>query len=257
LLTDALIIIACILGALIFLFLVTRTYAAPARKEANDFTGAVVAVIGTTYAVILAFMLSGVWNMFQQAQSNEEQEANALVNVWRIATQLQVPGAQEAQAACLKYANIAVQKEWPALLADKPMPTDNADTINQLWKFAGEIQSHSGNDSIAAYQMMEELRLLTEYRRIRTMQSQEELPAILWAVLIVGGIITVVAACFFGVPSFHFHVLQVGMLSFLISLVLVAIADIDRPYQGPVTVQPEGFTFTREMIGTPPASSPQ
>jgi len=248
-LTDALIIVACICGALLFLFVVTRTYAAPTRKEANDFTGAVVAVIGTTYAVILAFMLSGVWNLYQQAQANEEQEANALVNVWRISNQLQVSGAQEAKAACLKYAKVAVDKEWPAMLASKPLPQDNNETINELWRFAGQIQAHSGTDSIAAYQMMEELRLLTEYRRIRIMQSREELPAILWAVLIVGGVITIAAACFFGVPSFHFHVLQVGVLAFLISLVLVAIADIDRPYQGAVTVQPEGFSFSRETIG--------
>jgi hypothetical protein len=249
LLSDALIIIACIAGALLFLFIVTRTYDAPKRKEANDFTGAVVAVIGTTYAVILAFMLSGVWNQFQQAQNNEEQEANSLVNVWRIASQLPVPGAQEAQALCLKYADNAIHKEWPALLDAKPLPPENADIINQLWKFAGQIQAHSGNDSIAAYQMMEELRMLTEYRRVRVMQSREALPGMLWAVLIAGGIITVAAACFFGVPSFHFHVLQVAVLSFLISLVLVAIADIDRPYQGGVTVQPEGFSFARETVG--------
>ena len=249
-LSDALIIIACIVGALIFLFIVSRTYAAHARKESNDFTGAVVAVIGTTYAVILAFMLSGVWNQYQQAQSNEEQEANSLVNVWRIATQLQVPGAQEAQALCLNYADNVIHQEWPALLASKPLPPENANVINQLWKFAGQIQAHSGNDSIAAYQMMEELRLLTEYRRIRVMQSREALPAILWAVLIVGGIISIAAACLFGVPSFRFHVLQVGVLSFLISLVLVAIADIDRPYQGGLTVQPEGFSFARETVGT-------
>ncbi len=252
-LIDALIIVACIIGAVVFLFLVTRTYDAPRRKESNDFTGAVVAVIGTTYAVILAFMLSGVWNMFQQAQTNEEQEANALVNVWRIASQLQVPGVEQARAECLTYADIAVRKEWPAMLMGKPIPIDNTEIINQLWKFAGAVQENSGKDSIAAYQMMEELRLLTEYRRIRIMQAREELPAILWAVLIIGGIITVSAACFFGVPSFHFHVLQVAVLSFLISLVLVAIADIDRPYQGAVTVQPEGFSFSRDMItGQPP-----
>lgn len=247
-LIDALIIIASIVGALVFLFLVTRTYDAPRRKESNDFTGAVVAVIGTTYAVILAFMLSGVWNMFQQAQTNEEQEANALVNVWRIVSQLQVPGAEQARADCLKYADVAVQKEWPAMLHAKPLPLENTDIINRLWAFAGQVQANSGKDSIAAYQMMEELRLLTEYRRIRIMQSREELPAILWAVLIIGGVITVAAACFFGVPSFRFHVLQVAVLSFLISLVLVAIGDIDRPYQGAVTVQPEGFSFSRDMI---------
>lgn len=247
-LTDALIIVACIVGALVFLFVITKTYAAPARKESNDFTGAVVAVIGTTYAVILAFMLSGVWNQFQQAQNNEEQEANALVNIWRIASQLQVPGVEEVRAACLKYSDNAVRVEWPAMLAGRPLPLDNTELINQLWKFAGDIQANSGKDSIAVYQMMEELRMLTEYRRIRIMQAREGLPAILWAVLIVGGTITVSAACFFGVPSFHFHVLQVGVLSFLIALVLVAIADIDRPYQGDVTVQPEGFSFSRETI---------
>jgi hypothetical protein len=246
---DALIIIACIVGALLFLFLVSRTFEAPKRKESNDFTGAVVAVIGTTYAVILAFMLSNVWNQYQQAQSNEEQEANALVNVWRTATQLQVPGAQEAQELCQKYADNAIHIEWPALLASKPLPPQNAEVINQLWKFAGQIQAHSGNDTNTAYQMMEELRMLTEFRRIRMMQSRESLPPMLWAVLIAGGVITIASACFFGVPSFRFHVLQVAVLSFLISLVLVAIADIDRPYQGGLTVQPEGFSFTRETVG--------
>lgn len=200
-LKDALIIIACILGALVFLLVVTRTSAAPARKEANDFTGAVVAVIGTTYAVILAFMLSGVWNMFQQAQGNEELEANALTNMWRIAGQLGPPASTEVRALCLKYAHDAVDKEWPALAEDKPAPPETSQTVDQLWTVAGQSQSHPGDDSIAVYQLVEELRMLTEYRRTRMMQAREGLPAILWAVLIAGGVITVAASCFFGVPK--------------------------------------------------------
>ena len=58
-------------------------------------------MIGTTYAVILAFTLAGVWTMFQQAQANEEQEANALVNVFRIAksSTIQMP-RQSRTYAC-------------------------------------------------------------------------------------------------------------------------------------------------------------
>jgi len=108
---------------------------------------------------------------------------------------------------------------------------------------AGQSQARSGTDTIASYQFMEELRMLTEYRRIRIMHSKEELPGILRAVLIAGGIITVAASCFFGVPNFKFHVMQVIVLSFLIALVLVAIADLDRPYQGNEIVQPSGFTL--------------
>ena len=114
-LSNILIIIACVGAALLFLFLVTRTSTAPSRKESNDFTGAVVAVIGTTYAVILAFTLSGVWSMFQQAQANEEQEANALVNVFRIATQLQDANAEQIQDLCRRYADNALDREWPAM----------------------------------------------------------------------------------------------------------------------------------------------
>jgi hypothetical protein len=239
---NILIILGCTGAALLFLYTVGRVSPSHARKESNDFTGAVVAVIGTTYAVILAFTLSGVWYMFQGAQANEEQEANALTNIFRIASQLQDPNAQRIQELCIRYADNAVHREWPAL-ENGNMPPQGGEIIDQLWHLAGQAQAHAQPDAIAAYQLMEELRGLTQYRRLRAMQGRESLPGILWAVLVAGGIVTVASACFFGVTNFRFHLLQVIVLSFLISLVLVAIADIDRPYQGFVKVDPEGFAF--------------
>src|SRR5271157_5328363 len=114
-LANILSIVGCVAASMAFLYLVSRTSSTPSRKESNDFTGAVVAVIGTTYAVILAFTLSGVWSMFQQAQVNEEQEANALVNVFRIATQLQDANAKQIQDLCVRYADNAVAHEWTAM----------------------------------------------------------------------------------------------------------------------------------------------
>jgi len=110
---NTLIILACIGASILFLFVVTRTSTAPSRKESNDFTGAVVAVIGTTYAVIMAFTLAGVWNMFQGAQANDEQEANSLVKLYRIAGQLQDPNAREIQDLCIRYADNVANREWP------------------------------------------------------------------------------------------------------------------------------------------------
>ena len=237
---------------MVFLFLVSRTSTAPSRKESNDFTGAVVAVIGTTYAVILAFTLAGVWAMLQQAQANEEQEANALVNIYRIASQLKDPNAKPIQELCVRYANNALEREWPAM-DKRQMPPEGAEIINQFWTLAGEIQARAQPDAIGAYQLMEELRLLTQHRRVRIMDSREALPGILWAVLIAGGIITVASSCFFGVPSFRFHLLQVLMLSFLIALVLVAISDIDQPYQGEVKVAPQGFEFAASSLNKHPS----
>lgn len=240
---NVVIIVACVLAALAFLWVVTRSSAPVNRKESNDFTGAVVAVIGTTYAVILAFMLSGVWNMLQQAQANADQEANSLVNVWRISASIEPAVGSQVRELCEKYAQLVITKEWPAMVADEPLPAATRDILNQLWRLSTQNQAQAGPDSIASYQFMEELRMLTEYRRVRLMHSKEELPGILRMVLIAGGIITVAASCFFGVPSFRFHVLQIVVLTFLISLVLVAIANLDRPYQGNDIVQPNGFVL--------------
>jgi hypothetical protein len=70
------------------------------------------------------------------------------------------------------------------------------------------------------------------HRRIRLLESRERLPALLWAVLAVGGIVTVGSTCLFGVDNFKLHMVQVFEISFLLSLMLVAIASIDRPFQG-------------------------
>ena len=250
-LANIFIIIGCVAGGTAFLFLVTRTSNAPSRKESNDFTGAVVAVIGTTYAVILAFTLAGVWTMFKQAEANEEQEANALVNIFRIARQLNDPNAKAIQELCVRYVDNALQREWPAT-EKQQMPPEGEEIIDQLWTLAGESEAHAQPGAIAVYQLMEELRGLTQYRRVRAMQVREGLPGIFWAVLVAGGIITVASSCFFGVPNFRFHLLQVIMLSFLIALVLVAIADIDQPYQGGVTVAPQGFSFAARTLHQQP-----
>jgi hypothetical protein len=99
---------------------------------------------------------------------------------------------------------------------------------------------------------------MTEHRRIRLLQSRQQLPALLWAVLVVGGIVTVGSTCLFGVENFKLHLVQVFEISFLLSLMLVAIASINRPYQGDVHVTPEAFRYALETMQEPaPATAPR
>jgi hypothetical protein len=90
---------------------------------------------------------------------------------------------------------------------------------------------------------------------MRELQSRTQLPPILWMVLLLGGVITTMSSCLFGTENFKLHCVQVVSLTFLLSLALVAIADIDRPFQGAVHVTPIGFeraraTFTEFPIET-------
>jgi hypothetical protein len=72
---------------------------------------------------------------------------------------------------------------------------------------------------------------MTEFRRLRQSQVNAHLPGILWLVLVIGATVTIMSACLFGTSDFRVHLIQVGMMSLLISSVLIAIADINRPFR--------------------------
>jgi hypothetical protein len=56
------------------------------------------------------------------------------------------------------------------------------------------------------------------------------------------------SACLFECQNFALHFIHVFVLSLSLSLVLVSIAEIDRPFQGPVRVRPEAFVFAQETF---------
>jgi hypothetical protein len=54
-------------------------------------------------------------------------------------------------------------------------------------------------------------------------------------------VLTLLSASLFGSLNPRLHVTQVITLALMLSLSLVAIADVNRPFQGAVHVTPKGF----------------
>ena len=241
------IIITCIVGSL-FVLAVLRHYWSPTQRLAhNDIVGSSVSVIGTTYAVLIAFMLSGVWSNLQGAWLNAEQEANSLVNIFRFAYQLPPESQPHIQQLVREYCQTMISEEWPAMARG----TESAAArriAQQLWRVLTGVAPRNGTEQAVMDHSLTELTTMTEHRRIRLLQSRQRLPPLLWAVLIVGGTVTVGSACMFGVESLKVHLVQVFEISFLLSLMLVAIAAIDRPFQGDVHVEPDAFRYALEAM---------
>src|SRR5258708_2006043 len=90
---------------------------------------------------------------------------------------------------------------------------------------------------------LSELAGLPEHRHTRLLQSKYRLPAIFWGVLLVGGLLTIASASMFGSGNAMFHALQVFSFTLLITLVLLAIADVNLPFRGWVHIS--NFAFVR------------
>ncbi|HSY12904.1 MAG TPA: hypothetical protein VK976_12000 [Verrucomicrobiae bacterium] len=234
------ILIASTAGSLLFMWALNHFWPRESRKEHNDQIGWQLTALGTTYAVILGFMLFAVWSEFQSADLNADLEADALVNVYRVAEGLPEPQRTQLQNLARNYAEVVINAEWNEMASGK-VPNGSRDVDRQMWATVMSIKSASPAELNAADHALTQLGSLTQFNRTRIMQSTDRLPAVLWSVLIVGGILSVASSCLFGSANEVLHSLQVFAFSLLIALGLVAIAAINRPFQGTVHVHTFGF----------------
>jgi lipid-A-disaccharide synthase-like uncharacterized protein len=244
---DAILVILSVLVSLGFLWVLQHFWPCSQRRDHNDIIGWQVSVLGTTYAVIIGFMLYAVWTTLQSAEINADAEANCLVNAFRLADGLPAPQRIEVHRLAREYADAVINDEWPAMLRGQLNPSGHG-VIQQLWSAALKTSPSTFAEQTSMSMTLSEISSMTEHRRMRELQSRTQLPPILWMVLLLGGIITIMSSCLFGTENFKLHCVQVVSLTFLLSLALVAIADIDRPFQGAVHVTPIGFERARAIF---------
>ncbi len=244
------IVIAGVIGSLFFLALVNWLWPRDRRFAHNDQIGWQLSVLGTTYAVILGFMLYAVWTAFSEANSNVEFEANDLVSVYWLADGLPEPQRTQLRDLTRRYADVAINQDWPAMYAGQ-LPNASLAVNAEMWKVLISAKTATPTQSTAEDHALNELSSLTEHRRTRVMQSLSHLPPVLWWVLVVGGSVTIASACMFGSSNLVLHFLQVFALSLLIALGLVAIGEIHRPFQGSVHIPNYAFVRAQQNMQGP------
>jgi Protein of unknown function (DUF4239) len=242
---NAVVVAITVLVSLLVTIGLNRIWPNEKRRQYNDLIGWQLSILGTTYAVILGFMLYTVWTRFGEAELNVELEANAVVSLYHLADGLPADQRTQVQTLARTYADAVINQEWP-LMAQGEVPRQSSATIREMWKTVTSDKAASPSEANAQDQMMEQLESLEQHRLTRILQSMESLPNVLWCVLLVGGSLTIVSVCIFGSQSVKLQMLEVFSFSLLIALCLVAIADIHRPFYGLVHVS--DYAFQRAHI---------
>jgi hypothetical protein len=239
-LTQNILIIILTMGAsLLFMFGLNRFWPVEKRHTPNALIGWQLSVLGTTYAVTLGFMLYTDWTNFNSAYLNAELEANSLRNIYRLAQGLPQQRV-EIEGLGRAYADAVVNHDWPDMAGGR-LPEDSHLINEQMWTALMSIKVASPSELMAEDHALSELSSLTMHRRTRLLQSTYELPSIFWCVLLTGGVLTVVSVSMFGSANPRVHTLQVFSLTLLVTLVMLAIADVDRPFRGWVHISSYAF----------------
>ena len=251
------VIVAGLLGTVFAVWIINRFWRANARKLYNDVMGWQFGVLGTTYAVILGFMLSSVWSSYMVASQDVSEEATANLGVFRSAENLPKPYSDQLRNIAILYASTMIQDEWPAMANDGPLTAGDS-VIASMWTLSLNMLKDLPAQSEAASSVRAAIRLLQDKRERRREQYRAQLPPIMWAVLIGGAILVIASSCLSGNENLRLHYFHVLSISTLILLMLTAIADIARPFGGGTSLDPVAFreAYSRMSTAVSPLSAP-
>jgi hypothetical protein len=244
------VIAATVIASLLFMLLLNRLWPWEMRRPHNDLIGWQASILGTTYAVILGFMLYTVWTRLGEADLNVDLEANAVVDIYHLAEGMPEPQRNQLQTLARSYVSAVIDQEWPQM-ANGETPSRTSDINREMWKTVMSARPSSPTEMNAQENALSQLSLLAEHRLTRSVQSAAKLPIVLWCVLLVGGALTILSACTFGNDSLKLQALQVFSLTLLISLSLVAISDIHRPFHGLIRVSDHAFRGAQQTMQVP------
>src|ERR1700677_4233245 len=106
------ILVIVLAASIAFMAGLNRIWPVARRYTSNDQIGWQLSVLGTTYAVILGFMLYTEWSEFGAADLNADLEASALRNVFRMAEGLPAQQRTQLEMQARSYVDAVLDHDW-------------------------------------------------------------------------------------------------------------------------------------------------
>jgi hypothetical protein len=254
---GVLIVGAACLAAVGGLALVQRLVPATIRKEHNDVAGFIYAVLGVIYAVLLALVVIAVWEEYGRARVTVESEANALAEIFWLAHRLPEPEGPHLQELARSYAEVVVDEEWPLMEQGRtPLMERTRETpsgwvlIDEIRVTLQELEPRTVAEQELYAEGLDQVQRLADARRMRLVAAEESIPAVLWVVLVVGGLVAVGFAYLFGLENTWAHRLMVVSLAGVIALVLFTIGAMDHPFSGGARIGTDAFELVLNRFET-------
>jgi uncharacterized membrane protein YgaE (UPF0421/DUF939 family) len=254
---GVLIVCGACLAAAVGLALVQRLVPTEVRQKHNDVAGFIYAVLGVIYAVLLALVVIAVWEEFGRARVTVESEANALAEIFWLAHQLPEPEGRELQELAHSYAEEVVDEEWPLMEQGRTPQMENTQETTRGWVLIDdiratlqEVEPRTVAEQALYAEGLDQVQRLADARRTRLVAAEESIPAVLWVVLVVGGMVTVGFAYLFGLDNTWAHRLMVVSLAGVIALVLFTIGAMDHPFSGGARIGTGAFELVLNRFDT-------
>jgi hypothetical protein len=238
--------------------LLARRHAPPGSRFADsDRAAGVFGVLGTSFAVLLAFVIFLAFESYGTAKEKAGQEAIAITEAHRRAGLFPPPERDALRGTLICYARAVIDDEWRTMRDGRQSALVEA-WLDDLDATASALTVTGAKRSVAFGGLLDTLSTRREGRRGRLAEAQPFVPAPLWIVLILSASLVLGYMCLYADPdeAWPIQAALIGTVACVVVSGLLIVQFLDRPYQDRSgSIRPVEMTRTlRLMEGTPGAA---
>lgn len=203
--------------------------------------------IGVVYAVALALTVVFVEEGYQTVEEAVNDEVVALWDVYRSVEGFGPPANEAIQADIRHYVDGVIDDEWPRERRNHRSPQ----TRKQLENIDRTLIMHrprDGHQEVIYAELMGDMDRVRDARQRRVFLGQKGISNILWAVIVIGALITLGFCCFLPVSRLSVHLAMNVAMASLFALIVALIVSMDHPMRGEFSVSPAAFEHLRDAM---------
>lgn len=216
------------------------------ERRANDVVIFVAANYGVIYAVLLGLLAVATFQTTKDLEDHIADEASSLSTMYRSADGYPEPLRSQVKSELRDYTHYVIEKDWPAHHRGRT-PQGGEHRLQAIREALFSFEPESKTQEVLHSEIIRELNAMTISREQRLSAVSSSMPAVLWYVVIFGGVLTLVflwmihmefiPQIFLGVMTALF----LGVMAFLIFA-------MDHPLQGAISVGPDPFQSVYDLV---------
>lgn len=213
----------------------------------NDIVGFYLAAVTVFYGITLGLLAVGTWTTYSDVETKVDQEAIALGSWYRSVRSYPEPIRSGLQQDLREYVREVVDVGWPQQ-RQGIVPTGGSTRLAKFQNRFLQFEPKAETQKIVHAEAYAQFNALVERRRSRLDSVTAGLPGPLWAMVLIGALISIAITWFFDTASRGMHAWMTLLLSALLGLMIFLVAILDNPYRGSVSVSPEALERVYDQV---------
>jgi hypothetical protein len=214
--------------------LVVRRYILPRlkiRDEDTEFTGAMMQSVMVFYGLALALIAVAVSQTYSDASKIVSQEVISIGGFFRQTNSYPEPAKGQLQKELINYLKNLIEINWPAQMNGE-IKISGMESMGRIQSILVHFEPVTEGQKIIHAESFRLYNQLINSRITRIDAVQNNLPGLMWVVIIIGAFISMSSAFFFKVGDIWLHGILVSLLALFVGLVIFMVFALDHPFSG-------------------------